>query len=162
MATRKTAAKKTSAKSTPRAAGGRPRVKGVNADAEPRGAATPSELRRIARSIVTATTVNDEKRIFGLYHPAVESTEAGQKPATGLDALKAKFEGFAKTCSSSTWAARNMWVDGQSIIIEWDATLTLRPSGKKVPFHEIAIYEIRGGKIIRERYFYDPAQLGGR
>ena len=152
--TRGTAAKKTAAKTTKKT---RPRA----AAPAPKGAPTLADLRRIARSIVTATSVADEKRMLSLYADSVESEEAGQLPTYGIEAIKQKNEQWAKMVSDARWHARNLWADGQTVIIEWEAQLTLRPGSRKVLFREIAIHEVRGGKIVRERYYYDPSILGG-
>jgi ketosteroid isomerase-like protein len=125
----------------------------------PKGAPTIADLRRIARSIVTSTSVNDEKRMLSLYADSVESEETGQNPSYGIEAIKQKTERWRKMVSDQKWHARNLWVDGQTVIIEWEAHLTLRPGGRKVPFREVAIHEIRNGKIVRERFYYDPTQL---
>lgn len=150
MATRGTGAKKTTASKT----------KKKTAAAGPKGAPTLADLRRIARSIVTATSVGDEKRMLSLYADSVESEEAGQMPTYGIEAIKQKNEQWKKMVSDARWHARNLWADGQTVIIEWEAQLTLRPGGRKVLFREVAIHEIRNGKIVRERYYYDPSQLG--
>ncbi|MBU6283513.1 nuclear transport factor 2 family protein [bacterium] len=125
----------------------------------PKGAATASELRRIARAIVTSTSVHDEKRMLALYADSIESQEASQLPVYGIEAMKLKAEQWRKMVADSRWHARNMWCDGQTIIIEWEAQLTLRPGNRKVLLREIAVHEIRAGKIVRERYYYDPSVL---
>ena len=61
--------------------------------------------------------------------------------------------------SDSRWHARNMWCDGQTVVIEWEAQLTLRPGSRKVLLREIAVHEVREGKIVRERFYYDPSLL---
>ena len=124
----------------------------------PRGAPTTAELRRVARSIVTATSVNDSKRMLSLYHEGVESTEPGQPTTRGLAALKKKFADFEERYGESKWYARNLWVDGQTVIIEWEAQMQSRPY-KGRSFREIAVHELRNGKIIRERFYYDTRQL---
>ena len=48
---------------------------------------------------------------------------------------------------------------GQTVLIEWEAQLTMRPNGKRILLREIAIHEIRNGKIVRERFYYDPASF---
>lgn len=151
--TRGTAAKKTAAKSK--------KTKPKAAAPTPKGAPSLADLRRIARSIVTATSVADEKRMLTLYADSVESEEAGQLPTYGIEAIKQKNEQWNKMVSDARWHARNLWADGQTVIIEWEAQLTLRPGGRKVLFREIAVHEVRGGKIVRERYYYDPSILGG-
>lgn len=124
-----------------------------------RGAPTLADLRRIARSIVTATSVMDERRMLSLYSDSIESQEMGEAPTYGIEALKKKMERFGKRVSSQRWHARNLWVDGQTVIVEWEAQLTLRPSGRKVLLNELAIHEIRNGQIVRERFYYDPRVL---
>ena len=145
-------AKKSSAKTTTRRA--KPR-----AAAGPKGAATVSDLRRIARAIVTSTSVHDEKRMQSLYADSVESQEAGQMPTYGIEAIKQKTDQWNKMVSDVRWHARNLWCDGQTIIIEWEAQITMRPGNKKVLLNEIAIHEVRSGKIVRERFYYDPTLL---
>ena len=152
--TRGTAAKKTAPKTAKKT---RPKA----AAPAPKGAPSLADLRRIARSIVTATSVADEKRMLTLYADAIESEEAGQLPTYGIEAIKQKNEQWAKMVSDARWHARNLWADGQTVIIEWEAQLTLRPGGRKVLFREIAVHEVRGGKIVRERYYSDPSILGG-
>ena len=148
--TRSTTTKKT----TPKARKPKPR-----AQPAPKGAATLAELRRIARSIVTSTSVKDDKRMLSLYADSVESKEAGQMPTYGIEAIKQKNEQWNKMVSDVRWHARNLWCDGQTIVIEWEAQITLRPGNRRVLLEEIAIHEVRSGKIVRERFFYDPALL---
>jgi ketosteroid isomerase-like protein len=152
--TRGTAAKKTATKTTKK-------TKPKAAAPAPKGAPSLADLRRIARSIVTATSVADDKRMLSLYADSIESEEAGQLPTYGIEAIKQKNEQWSKMVSDARWHARNLWADGQTIIIEWEAQLTLRPGNRKALFREIAVHEVRGGKIVRERYYYDPSILGG-
>ena len=152
--TRGTAAKKTAAKTSKK-------TKPKAAAPAPKGAPTLADLRRIARSIVTATSVSDDKRMLSLYADSVESEEAGQLPTYGIEAIKQKNEQWSKMVSDAKWHARNLWADGQTVIIEWEAQLSLRPGNRKVLFREVAVHEVRGGKIVRERFYYDPSILGG-
>src|SRR5215831_20898095 len=87
------------------------RAKASNVSAGPKGAPTIADLRRIARSIVTATSVNDEKRMISLYADAVESEEPGQPPRFGIESIKKKFEQWSQSVSNQNWHARNLWVD---------------------------------------------------
>lgn len=125
----------------------------------PRGAPTLADLRRIARSIVTSTSVMDERRMLSLYADSIESQEVGEPPSYGIDALRKKLERWNKRVASQRWHARNLWVDGQTVIVEWEAQLVVKPGNKKVVLHEIAIHEIRNGEIVRERFYYDPRGL---
>lgn len=127
--------------------------------ASTRGTPTLADLRRIARSIVTSTSVMDARRMLSLYADSIESQEVGEQPTYGIDALRRKLERWNKRVSNQRWHARNLWVDGQTVIVEWEAHLTVKPGNKKVVLHEIAIHEIRNGEIVRERFYYDPRTL---
>lgn len=150
MATKKTTTKTKARKKT-----------AARKKAAPKGAPSLADLRRIARSVVTSTSVMDERRMMSLYADSIESEEvvAGSRPVLGIEALRNKGEVWDKRVSDARWHARNLWCDGQTVIIEWEAHLTLK-GGRKALHREVAIHEIRNGKIARERYYYDPAQLG--
>jgi len=151
MATKKTSKKKTAKKSSAK-----------KKTPAPRGAPSLADLRRIARSIVTSTSVMDEKRMMALYADGIESEEVvgGSRAAYGIDALKKKGDAWNKRISDARWHARNLWCDGQTVIIEWEAQLAMKPGGRKVLHREVAIHEVRNGKVVRERYYYDPTPLG--
>jgi ketosteroid isomerase-like protein len=152
MATKRTATKK---KATSKASPGRKARASVQ-----KGAPSLADLRRVARSIVTSTAVMDERRMLSLYADSVESEEVtqNQHPSYGIESIKQKNINWEKRVSDARWHARNLWCDGQTVIIEWEAQLTMR-GGKKVLHREIAIHEVRAGKIVRERYYYDPTPL---
>jgi ketosteroid isomerase-like protein len=63
--------------------------------------------------------------------------------------------------SGATWTAKRFWVGRNTICIEWDATVNLR-DGRTVSLPEIAVHEIRGGKIQSERFYYNPLVLAPR
>ena len=48
-------------------------------------------------------------------------------------------------------------VDGDKSAINWVFGYT-RPDGAKIELDEIAYQEWKDGKIVRERFYYDPAQ----
>jgi ketosteroid isomerase-like protein len=125
----------------------------------PRAAAPSGGLDAIAKRIVAATTSNDEAATLALYADNCESTEMGQPPVTGVDGIKRKFEGWRAMTTNASFTPRTVAVSGNTIVIEWRGTVTLAASGKTVQMDEVAVHEIAGGKIVRERYYYDPSTL---
>ena len=128
----------------------------------PRRAARPAKpdaVRALARRIVELTLANDDEGCFALYAPDVESIEAGQPPMRGIDAIRQKFAGWRNMVSEARFEPRRVCVDGNSIVIEWMGDVTLAGSGKRTQLHEVAIHEVRDGKIAREAFFYNPAAL---
>lgn len=117
------------------------------------------EMRDLAKRIIDATVAGDDDATLALYADNVESVECGQTPTTGIDAIRQKFQMWRGMTSHAEFHPRTVCVDGNVIVIEWEGTVTLSPSGRTVKFNEAAIHEIENGKIVRERYYYDPSVL---
>jgi ketosteroid isomerase-like protein len=118
-------------------------------------------MRALARHIVDVSLSNDDEAILGLYAADIESSEAGQPPAVGIEALRAKFAGWRSMTTDNVFEPRRVVVDGTVIVIEWLGRVTLAASGRQAEIHEVAVHEIRNGKIAREAFFYNPAALAG-
>jgi len=161
---KKAAAKKPAPKRTPAAKSrSSARTKPASrAKSAARSAADPdAAMRALARHIVDVSLGNDDEAILALYAPTIESSEAGQPPSVGLDALRAKFAGWRSMTTDTTFEPRRVVVDGNVIVIEWIGRVTLAASGRRAELHEVAVHEIESGKIAREAFFYNPAALAG-
>jgi ketosteroid isomerase-like protein len=124
-----------------------------------RAAAPIHPVRALAQRIVDLTLQQADEESLALYADNVVSVEPGMPPMTGIDAIRQKFTMWRGMVSASSWDARNVWVDGNAIIIEWVGKVTLAASGREAELAEIAIHEIDNGKIARERFYYDPRAL---
>ncbi len=118
-------------------------------------------VRELAKKIVDLTVSGNDEATFALYADNVVSVEMNQPPMVGVEAIKQKFQMWRGMTSSADFRARNVWVDGNTVIIEWEARCTLAATGKTVDLREVAIHEIENGKIARERFYYDPTVLQG-
>jgi ketosteroid isomerase-like protein len=86
------------------------------------------------------------------------SIEASGNTATGYAGLEEKMKGWEQMTSSMVANPRNVWTGKNTICIEWDSTVTTR-DGRTVKLVEVAVHEIKNGKIQSERYYYNPAAL---
>jgi ketosteroid isomerase-like protein len=77
----------------------------------------------------------------------------------GVDALRAKFAGWRGMVTDTSFEPRRVLVDGNVVVIEWVGRVTLAASGRQAELHEVAVHEIRDGRIAREAFFYNPAVL---
>ncbi len=116
-------------------------------------------LRQLAQRIVDLTVTHNDEAAFALYADNVESAETGMPPQVGVEALRQKFAMWRTMTTDSTWRARNVWVDGNTIVIEWEGRVTWAATGQQGDLNEVAIHEIANGKIVRERFYYDRAAL---
>ena len=168
MATRKSKPRK----STSRARAGKPakRAKagkagktgqaGKRAARAPRRAEKPkaaagSALAAFARKIVRAAQDPARFDLRDLYAEGVVSREATGDVATGIAGLEAKNARWESMQERSEWKPRKIFTDANTICVEWDATVHLR-DGRVVPLAEVAVHEVRDGKIVSERFYYNP------
>ncbi|MEE8557176.1 MAG: nuclear transport factor 2 family protein [Myxococcota bacterium] len=120
---------------------------------------TVSEAEALARKIVQVTLDPSKFQIEDLYAQDCTSLESGGgPPAEGHEGLRQKMETWGQMQDGATWRARNVFVKGNTVSIEWDCDVKLK-DGRSVSFREVAVHEIKGGKIVAERYYYDPGQL---
>ncbi len=127
----------------------------VAAKAAPRRL-TPAE--ELSNRILAA--MDDEKNIdLGkFYTDDAVSVEAAGGSLTGLQALRSKLAGWLAGLRSSNWKARHVFVSKNAVCIEWEADLVMK-DGRQVTLSEVAVHELRGEKICKERYYYDPRAL---
>lgn len=146
-------ATKKRAKKASKASARKPARRAARAKAK---AKAPS-LEALARRIVRATQQPDFP-FATLYTVDCTSTEPIGAPARGHAGLEEKNARWAQMQSQSVWTARNVWTGKNTICIEWDGEVTMR-DGRQVSLREIAVHEIRDGKIQHERYYYNPLAL---
>jgi ketosteroid isomerase-like protein len=116
-------------------------------------------LRKLAQRIVDVTIANDDAAMLGLYADNIESKEANNPPSFGIDAIKQKFAMWRGMVSDAVFTPRAVVADGRTIVIEWEGRVTLAASGRVAEMNEVAVHEIAGGKIVKERFYYDPSVL---
>ena len=144
----------------PRAAkrAARPKAAARDRAAKP---AAGSALLALARRIVRATQDPAGLTLRDLYAEGAVSREATGDVATGIAELEAKLARWESMQAHTDWTPRNVFTDGDSICIEWDATVRMR-DGRIVPLSEVAIHQVRDGRIVAERFYYNPQALAPR
>ena len=147
-APRKAAPKKTAKQSAKRKAPAR----------KPTARAAASPLETVARRIIAATVDPSKFVIADLYTPDCVSEEAAGEAQHGHAGIEEKGKRWEQMQKGTRWKARNVFLGRNTICIEWDAQVTLN-DGRVVPMPEVAVHEIRNGKIARERYYYKPMAL---
>jgi len=115
-------------------------------------------LDALARRIVRAASAESMSSIQELYSVDCESMEANGEVAHGHEGLEKKLQRWQQMQKGVRWEARNVLLGKGVICIEWDAEVTLN-DGRTVKLPEVAVHEIKGGKIARERFYYNPMAL---
>ncbi len=127
---------------------------------EPAAAAErePSSLAALARKLVEATLDETKFSIPDLYSADAVSVEGNGNSVRGHAGLAQKLAMWNQMQEGTKWRARSIALGRNLIVIEWDADVTLR-GGRVVQLSEVAVHEIEKGKIVSERFYYDPAAL---
>lgn len=158
MAMRKKSKAKSKARSSARRSAPRKAKKTARKAAKKPDAA--AALAAFARRIVKVTKEGGD--FMALYAVDCESTEASGDTVKGHSGLQEKMKGWEQMQEGAKWTPRSVFTDPRSgtICIEWDALVKLR-GGPEVPMPEVAIHQVKNGKIVAERYYYNPMKLAG-
>lgn len=97
------------------------------------------------------------RAIQNFYAQNASMQENNQPPRVGLDALlEGERKALARFKILHAHRAASYVVNGDRAAINWIFDITDQ-SGKRYVLDEIAYQEWQDGKIVRERFYYDPA-----
>jgi ketosteroid isomerase-like protein len=90
-----------------------------------------------------------------LYSPDIKSFEADGQLSEGLDGLRKKYDWWESTFEVHGTTAKGPFPHGDDkvAVIYWMDT-THKESGQRSQMEEIAVYDVKDGKIVEERFFY--------
>lgn len=93
-----------------------------------------------------------------LYAAETECVEADPKRSrTGLPRLTADMQAFADAHEFHYTRIEGPMVVGETFAVALSFRATPRSGAASFDVHEIGVYTVRNGKIIREQFFYDVA-----
>lgn len=89
----------------------------------------------------------------------VVSIEAGGPPgmdpvSRGKDAVRGKGEWWANAHEIHSADAEGPYVNGDQFIVRFKLDTTFKETGQRSQMDEMALYTVRDGKIVEERFFY--------
>ena len=89
----------------------------------------------------------------------VASIEAGGPPgmdpvSRGKDAARAKGEWWSGAHEIHESRVHGPFVNGDQFTLGFHMELTVKATGAKVSMDEVALYTVKDGKIVEERFFY--------
>ena len=95
-----------------------------------------------------------------LYADDVVSVEAAVPPgmereAKGLAAVKAKGQWWEDNHEIHSASVTGPWPHDDRFVVGFQFDVTHKPSGQRMQMDEVGLFQVRGGKIVREEFFYD-------
>lgn len=90
-----------------------------------------------------------------LYASDVESIEADGQTAKGMEGIGAKNEWWFSTFDVLSWDIEGPFPHGENAFAYiYDIRTKSRATAEENAIREVAVYDVRDGKIVRERFFY--------
>ena len=96
-----------------------------------------------------------QKELFADEAVSIEphDTPGFQRETKGKDAIEAKGKKFGETMGEITeCSASEPLISANSFVTKLTMTATAK-DGKQMPMEELAVYEVKDGKIVSERFF---------
>ncbi len=116
----------------------------------------------LARFIARVEQNAHVEAIEEFYAPDASMQENLSPPRVGREALIAnEAKAMARTKSVQSWCVGPVFVNGDLVVIRWRFRFEL-PDGSVRELEELAYQEWRGERIVKEQFFYDPAQFSPR
>lgn len=85
---------------------------------------------------------------------SLEKGEGDMARAEGLAAVRGKGEWWAANHEIHGFEAEGPFVNGDQFAVIFRMDITQKQSGERVKMNEVALYTVKGGKIVEERFYY--------
>lgn len=114
----------------------------------------------IGTKLVEMFTQNEFEAIYrDLYSPNIVSIEASGETANGMEAIHAKNQWWESSFETHSTKAEGPFPHGDAsfgVIFHMD--VTDKKANHRIQMHELAIYDVEDGRIVRERFFYQTGE----
>lgn len=116
-------------------------------------AAIAEELVSLCRSGRNADAINS------FYSPDIVSVESMgnetmPREVKGIDAIRGKNQWWAENNEVHGARVDGPFLGEDKFAVYYNYDVTFKPTGKRQPMEEMALYEVKDGKIVREQFFY--------
>ena len=118
-------------------------------------------LKEVAQELVAGCRENrTAENLEKLYTPDAVSVEAVDdqgmgREAHGVDAIRGKHDWWDNATEVTHFSASDPFLHGDDrFAVIFQVQGKMKDSGEAFDMHEVAIYHVAGGKIVREEFFY--------
>lgn len=121
--------------------------------------AAPGATETIARELVEfCKSGKNFEAIDKLYSPgivSIEPTDFEGMPATmtGIDAIRQKNQWWFDNFETNSHEVEGPFVNGDQFAVRFTFDTTNKQTRERMQMSEIAVYTVRDGKIVQERFF---------
>jgi SnoaL-like domain len=116
---------------------------------------TPSDIAKAFTDMLKAGDHHGAAAKFN--SPEIVSIEAMEGPMArvqGTAAVKAKGEWWYANHDVHSVTTEGPFMNGDSFIVIFDMDITVKETGVRSKMRETALYTLKDGKVVEERFFY--------
>ena len=123
-------------------------------------ATAPASTTTVATELVALCRAGRNlDAIAKLYSPkivSIESVGSEAMPAemSGIDAIRQKNESWFEAYEVNSAEVNGPFVGGNQFAVQYIFDTTLKATGERSTMTEMALYTVKDGKIVHERFFY--------
>ena len=122
--------------------------------------ATSTDTATVARELVKLCSEGrNNEAIDRLYSPNIVSVESmgnEQMPAEmhGIDAIRGKNEWWSENNEVHSAKVTGPFIGENQFAVKYEYETTFKPTGERMQMKEMALYDVKDGRIVREEFFY--------
>ena len=122
--------------------------------------ATPTATAAVAEELVAFCRAGrNMDAINTLYSPEIVSVESmgnAQMPREmkGIDAIRQKNQWWGENNEVHSAKIDGPFLGEDKFAVYYNYDVTFKPTGKRTPMEEMALYTVKDGKVVREQFFY--------
>jgi ketosteroid isomerase-like protein len=87
---------------------------------------------------------------------SIEAMDGPMKEVRGLEAVKGKSVWWNENHISHRFETEGPYVNGDQFAVVFDVDVTRKGAGQRIHMKEVAVYTVRGEKVVEERFFGAP------
>jgi ketosteroid isomerase-like protein len=115
-------------------------------------------IKEIANDVVALAKAGNLDAIGEKYWAAdvvsIEAMESPMSHLTGKQAVIAKQEWWNGAHEVHSVETHGPYVNGDQFAVRWVMDVTAKESGNRMTMDEVAVFTVKDGKIVEERFFY--------
>jgi ketosteroid isomerase-like protein len=114
-------------------------------------------IQELAKAFTDMLKSGDHEGAMKFHSPDVVSMEAMEGPMAriqGTAAVKAKSDWWYANNTVHSVTTEGPYVNGDQFALVFDMDLTDKQTGQRTQSKEVALYTVKDGKVVEERFMY--------
>lgn len=116
-------------------------------------------IKSVAEAFAACLKTGDfagAEKFWGKDVVSIEAMEGPMREVRGLEAVKGKSVWWNENHISHSFKTEGPYVNGDQFALYFDVDVTQKATGQRLAMKEVAVYTVKGDKVVEERFFGVP------